>query len=160
MLYVKCIFEQVFEEIKSRITDLLEKRQQTALSFSARAFKIDDLKPWETVIFPDVVSNRGGAYNGTSGSFVASISGTYVFYCNILSNENSSIELALQVNGKSKLLIYSSGTDFHGAGSNMLVAELNEGDNVKVVKYGPWGTRPFYVHNTWSTFSGFLLFRT
>ena len=127
------------------------------MSFSARALKIEGLNSWDTVIFPDVANNRGGAYNNTSGFFVATISGTYVFYCNILSHEFSFIELALQVNGDSKLLIYSAGGDHLGAGSNMLVIDLQEGDIVKVVKYGPWGTRPFYIHNTWSTFSGFLL---
>ena len=153
------MFKQVFEDIKSKITTLLENTQQTTVSFSARAFKIDNLKPWATVIFPDVANNRGAAYNNSSGFFVAALSGTYVFFCNILSQEQSYIELALQVNGESKLLIYSAGGDHLGPGSNMLVIDLKEGDTVNIVKYGPWGTRPFYIHNTWSTFSGFLLFK-
>ena len=153
------MFEQVFEDIKSKITSLFENTQQTTVSFSTRAYKMVDLKPWDTVIFPDVANNRGGAYNNTSGFFVAALSGTYVFFCNILSQEQSYIELALQVNGESKLLVYSAGGDYLGSGSNMLVIDLEEGDSINVVKYGPWGTRPFYIHNTWSTFSGFLLFR-
>lgn len=142
-----------------KLGQLLRYAQQETVSFSARAHKIEDLKPWQTVVFPDVANNRGGAYNRTSGIFVAPFSGTYVFYCNILTQEYSYIELALQVNNDSKLLLYSAGGAHLGTGSNMLVIDLKEGDVVDVVKYGPWGTRPYYVHNTWSTFSGFLLFK-
>lgn len=151
---------EVFEDIKGKLGELLENAQQKTVSFSARALRIEDLNSWETVVFPDVANNRGGAYNSTSGIFVAPISGTYVFYCNILSKEHSYIELAVLVNEQIELLIYSAGDDNLGVGSNMVVIDLEESDIVKVVKYGPWGTRPFYIHNTWSTFSGFLLFKT
>ena len=147
----------MFEDIKMKVSDLVESSKQHAVSFSARANKHEDMQPWETLIFPDVGHNRGGAYNHSSGIFVAPVSGTYVFYCNILTKEDSYIEMAMLVNTQIKLLIYSAGKNNLGPGSNMLVIDLEEGDAVKVAKYGPWGSRPFYVHNTWSTFSGFLL---
>ena len=137
----------------------LENTTQTTVSFFARAYTIDDIEPWETVIFPRVGNNIGGAYNSTSGSFVAPISGTYAFFCNIISQRDSAIELAFQVNGVIKLVIYSAGGKGFGTGSNMLVVDLEADDIVKVVKHGTWGTQPFYVHQTGSSFSGFLLFK-
>ena len=151
---------QVFEDIKGKLGGLLENTEQDTVSFSARAHNIEDLQSWETIVFSNVANNRGGAYNRTSGILVAPISGTYVFFCNIITRESSYIEVAVQVNGENMQLLYAAGDrDNLGPGSNMLVVDLEEGDRVNVVKYGPWGTRPFYVHNTVSTFSGFLLFK-
>ena len=151
---------QVFEDIKRKLGGLLENTEQDTVSFSARAHNIEDLQSWETIVFSNVANNRGGAYNRTSGILVAPISGTYVFFCNIITRESSYIEVAVQVNGENMQLLYAAGDrDNLGPGSNMLVVDLEEGDRVNVVKYGPWGTRPFYVHNTVSTFSGFLLFK-
>ena len=145
--------------MKKKVSDLVENTKQHAVSFSARAYENKDIQPWETLLFPDVEHNYGGAYNHTSGTFFAPVSGTYIFYCNILTKEDSYIEMAMLVNTQIKLLIYSAGKNNLGSGSNLLVIDLEEGDAVEVVKYGPWGSRPFYVHAAASTFSGFLLLK-
>ena len=144
--------------MRFKVNDLTSTSQQHAVSFSARAYENKALQPWDILLFPDVEHNHGGAFNKTSGQFVAPVSGTYVFFCNILTNKETFLEMGLMVKDNIKLLIFATGESNYGNGSNMLIIHLDKGDEVKVVKYGPWGSKPFYVHNTFTTFSGFLLY--
>jgi hypothetical protein len=127
------------------------------VAFYARLSKsYDNISPWATVVFDDVETNNGSSYNSTSGEFTAPVPGTYVFFSNILSGIDQRIETSLRINGVDKMFLHSGGK-FHGSGSNMAVVNLNAGDKVKMVKHGSWGTGPSYIHQTWSSFSGFLL---
>ena len=94
-----------------------------------------------------------------SGEFSAPTAGLYIFFGHVLTKAGvKGIETALTVNDETKLWFYAGGTSsFHGSGSNLLVVHLQKGDKVKMIKLGPFGTRPFYIHHVWSTFSGFLL---
>lgn len=127
------------------------------VAFSARVEQsYEDILPWATIVFANIETNIGKAYNGANGEFTAPTSGTYVFYSNILSAAGKVIETSLQVNGLNQMYLYSGG-NYRGSGSNMAVLNINRGDVVKMVKHGPWGTKPFYIHHAWSTFSGYLL---
>lgn len=42
----------------------------------------------QTLVFPKVLSNVGGAYNNQDGVFTVPISGTYVFFCKITQGSN------------------------------------------------------------------------
>ncbi|XP_060577878.1 heavy metal-binding protein HIP-like [Ruditapes philippinarum] len=127
------------------------------IAFFARVSPtIVGIAPWATIIFSNVETNEGGAYNNATGEFVAPKAGLYVFFSTILAGWGLIIETVLQVNGNSKMLIYSGGSA-QASGSNMAVLLLKVGDVVKMVKHGPWGSKPFTIHHNWSTFSGFLL---
>ncbi|XP_053390659.1 heavy metal-binding protein HIP-like [Mercenaria mercenaria] len=135
-----------------------EITNRTNVAFYARLSKSYlDIAPWATIVFADVETNDGSAYNSANGEFTAPVAGTYVFYSHILSQVNKNVETALQINGNNKLYLYSGGGQYQGSGSNMAVVHLNVGDIVKMVKHGPWGIKPFYIHHAWSSFSGFLL---
>ncbi|XP_052776748.1 heavy metal-binding protein HIP-like [Mya arenaria] len=157
--------EQSFRQSLSLTSQLIKDVNQqltarsTSVAFFARLDKsYENIGAWETIVFKTVVTNEGGAYDGTTGVFTAPVNGTYVFYSNIMTKEGTSIETSLKVNDINKLYLYSGGpTGFYGPGSNMAVLNLNSGDKVKMVKHGPWGSEPFYIHVNWSTFSGFLL---
>ncbi|XP_060577879.1 complement C1q tumor necrosis factor-related protein 3-like [Ruditapes philippinarum] len=127
------------------------------IAFFARVSPtIVGIAPWATIIFSNVETNEGVAYNNATGEFVAPKAGLYVFFSTILAGWGLIIETGLQVNGNSIMLIYSGGSA-QASGSNMAVLPLKVGDVVKMVKTGPWGTTPFTIHHYWSTFSGFLL---
>ena len=147
-----------------KMTDVVEKgiqkfNQDQMVCFHAKVSpSYQDIAPWVTIIFKSIETNVGNAYNSSNGEFSAPQGGLYVFYSNILSQVGKCIETVIQVNGVSKQCIYSGGTpSFQGPGGNMLVAHLKPGDKVRVVKHGPWGAKPFYIHHNWSSFSGFLL---
>jgi hypothetical protein len=111
----------------------------------------------DTIVFSLVETNRGDAYNPSTGEFKVPIAGTYVFYSNILPGFGKYIETCLKVNGKIRMLMYS-GSKYFGSGSNMAVLELKAGDIVNIAKNGHYGTKPLYVHHLWSTSSGYLLY--
>lgn len=137
--------------------DVTQLLNQKKVSFSARLrSSVSDLRPWKTLIFDYIIKNDGNAYSGSTGIFTAPLKGTYVFFVHILGT-NRSLEMVLYKNNKGVMWLYVNGPG-HGADSNMVVLQLNKGDRVNVVKHGPYGSPPFYVHTTWSTFSGFMLY--
>lgn len=149
-------FVDKLDDMKS---EMAQYNANQMVSFSARVSpSYSNISAWDTIKFSQIETNIGNAYSSNTGEFTAPRAGMYVFYSQILARANRSIETSLQVNGQNKLWLYSAGTDsYYGPGSNMLVVHLNTGDKVKMVKHGPWGQEPFYIHHVWSTFSGFLL---
>lgn len=151
--------EEQYNTIKDEVKhDIKKDNRNEMVAFSARVSpSYSDIQPKTTIIFSKVEANIGEGYNPKNGEFSAPVSGVFVFYSNILTAANKSIETRLVINGKIRLNLYSGGGQYMGSGSNLLVTHLNKGDIVKMMKYGPWGTKPFYIHHGWSTFSGFLL---
>jgi hypothetical protein len=130
--------------------------EQQVAFYASVSPSITEIQPWETVVFSQVVTNEGGAYNSSTGEFIAPVNGTYAFYSNILSDWGKYIETCLKVNGEIRMYMYS-GSQYRGSGSNMALLKLKVGDIVNIVKHGTGGLTPFYIHRRWSTFSGFLL---
>ncbi|XP_045206825.2 complement C1q tumor necrosis factor-related protein 3-like [Mercenaria mercenaria] len=118
---------------------------------------IKDIKADETILFEEIETNIGGAFDAKSGIFTTPVAGTYVFHSTILTPPRSVVETALHVNGEVKMLLYSGDNSLYSPGSNMAVLQLKVGDLVKMVRNGPWGKTPFTIHRGFSTFSGFLL---
>ncbi|XP_045159779.2 uncharacterized protein LOC123525100 [Mercenaria mercenaria] len=151
--------ETKYESVVTSITGVAESLKLQQIAFSARlASHIENLDPWQTAVFNQVITNTGNAYSGQTGIFTSPVPGVYVFYTHILASDRN-LEMCLQRNGRNVLWLYVNGKG-HGGDSNMIVLHLNKGDEIKVVKHGPYGSRPFYVHHVWSTFSGYILYPT
>ena len=73
----------------------------------------------------------------------------------ILSEPNNYIETELVVNGHPLAEIFSGGK-FNGPGSNLVIAQLTQGDNVWTRLHSGESSN-MAVHCCWSTFSGYLL---
>ena len=111
----------------------------------------------QNIIFDHVETNVGNGYNSHHGVFTAPVSGLYVFYTSVLADNNREIWCELVVNGAIKASVYARGTDGrHDQGSQALVIQLNQGDDVAVQNVAAddavYGSTSFYT-----TFSGFLL---
>jgi len=131
------------------------------VAFSARTSKIyENLEPWQTIVFGRIITNKGNCYSKDTGIFTAPIQGMYVFFVHILGSKKSN-EISVKKNNDTVVWLFSSSSSStHGNDANMVVVELDKGDEIKVVKHGPYGQEPFYVHHVWSTFSGYMLFST
>lgn len=119
----------------------------TAAFYATAKPNIQDNYPYSTVSFSNVVTNIGGSYNKSSGEFKALADGKYIFYYNILSVDK--LETALQVNGQTKLLLYSdvlssSSNTAYGSVGNRIVLPLYAGDVVKMVIFT--STPPAYEY--------------
>ena len=127
------------------------------VSFSARVKpSISNIGKYTTIKFAGVETNIGNAYDSTTGEFTAPLAGVYVFSATILAKQNNYLETVVKVNDEVKLWLYSGDGKYYGSSSNLLVSHLNKGDKVKMTTYC-CGSKPFYIHHYWSTFSGFLI---
>lgn len=159
---LKMLQESIYTERKrlaslQGLVNQYNLQTQAQVSFSAYlGTAIDSMNSWETLVFNVVITNYGQAYSPTTGEFTAPVDGMYVFFTHIMGAPRT-MEMCVKKNQQIVLWLYSSGLGY-GRDANMVVLSLVKGDKVKVVKHGPWGQRPFYIHNTWTTFSGFLLY--
>ncbi|XP_060602853.1 caprin-2-like [Ruditapes philippinarum] len=107
-------------------------------------------------IFENVVTNIGNGYNPHLGSFVAPVSGTYVFSTTLVSFFHVSGNAQFVKNGKAITTMYVSGVESgNDTTGQTIVLQLQKGDDVTVQNLV--SDKSFYGHGH-SIFSGFLLY--
>jgi hypothetical protein len=113
--------------------------------------------PHQNIVFDHVETNIGNGYNSHHGVFTAPVSGVYLFYSSILSNNNGEVWCQIVVNGSYKASIYTRGTDGrHDQGSLAIIVYLHQGDDVAVQNLA--NDHAIYSDSyIYSTFSGVLL---
>ncbi|XP_061185099.1 heavy metal-binding protein HIP-like [Saccostrea echinata] len=114
----------------------------------------------DVIIFYDVISNEGGAYNASTGVFTAPVDGVYVFSCFILT-DRTTFYAYLEVNGSRKINVLGntgpSRYDILESAGNLDILHLQQGDRVLMRRSS--GSNIRSVHDAPSTtFSGFLLY--
>ncbi|KAH9503560.1 EMILIN-1 [Bulinus truncatus] len=130
-------------------------KQKHIISFAAQAASnIPYLKDTDIIVFDDVLVNNGAAYNPRSGIFTVPVAGVYLFTATIVSGFNSTIESMITLNGQEVARVYSGAYKNRGSGTNTVILNLREGDDVWVALFYGNGN---YVHGKWSSFSGSLI---
>lgn len=114
----------------------------------------------QSIVFDRVETNLGNGYNSHHGIFVAPVSGTYVFFTTMYASHAYShdhIFCHFVVNGVAKSTLYVESTSSSSdTGSQMIITQLNKGDDVAVQLLD--SVSGIYSNeNLLSTFSGFLL---
>ncbi|XP_014778103.1 caprin-2 [Octopus bimaculoides] len=127
--------------------------EETAFS-SRLSHHLTNLKPDQIVIFDQLLTNIGSAYDHTTGIFNCPISGTYQFFVKILSGFNDKVETALIVNTIEVTRLYSGAQHAHGSSTAPVIILLEKGDKVFVKALYQ---KSSHVHGVYSTFSGYLL---
>nr|XP_022290583.1 complement C1q-like protein 4 [Crassostrea virginica] len=116
-------------------------------------------KSGQTLVFPHIITNVGGGYNGRTGVFTTPRDGVYVFFCKITIPANSDgmrFEFILNGSAKTHHLVYGNSTNPYGTSSNSIVLKLTHGDRVWIkMWYG--GKHYGYGAGGDQTFSGYLL---
>lgn len=107
------------------------------------------------VIFNNVKTNEGAAYDKSSGIFTCQLTGTYVFSWTIASSQYHQTTTDLLVNDVSvgSTATYPRGSesdDLKGSSTGFVVYDLNVGDKVRVILNGT-------AIPEFSTFSGWKL---
>ena len=111
------------------------------------------LQPNQDIVFDDVVTNIGGAYNNHHGTFVAPTSGVYVFHTSVLTVGHA-LTAKVVKNGQTLARLLDSRDRDH-AGQTVIVV-LNKGEDIYIqVEYDNDSIVHGYMY---STFSGFLLY--
>ena len=88
----------------------------------------------DIVVFENVVSNIGKAYNNATGVFTAPSKGAYVFLWTMTTKEGSSFIAYLMKNGNDVKYLYVNGGTKGGfeTGSSSALLELKKGDVVYI----------------------------
>lgn len=86
------------------------------------------------LVFDNVQTNIGSAYDRISGMFTAPVDGVYVFSCTIFSDRHSFIYSQIVVNTQSFTNMITDSdevSDFHSS-TGVIVVSLNRGDKVYI----------------------------
>uniref|UniRef100_A0A668A419 C1q domain-containing protein n=1 Tax=Myripristis murdjan TaxID=586833 RepID=A0A668A419_9TELE len=112
----------------------------------------------KNLIYKDVLTNVGGAYNSQTGEFTAPVRGVYYIRFTANSPTDFPMSAVLYKNGAEIQLIAHEQPSGEGSdtASNGAALLLEEGDKLKMVLW--LNTQIWDNSNHHSTFSGFLLF--
>lgn len=103
---------------------------ETAIAFFANVAlaSVDHLSTHQNIVFENVVTNLGSAYNNSQGVFVAPVSGLYLITTSVLSRQNEEFWAAVVVNGAVIARLNGRGTDGrHGTGTQTMILALQKG---------------------------------
>ncbi|XP_060567975.1 complement C1q tumor necrosis factor-related protein 3-like [Ruditapes philippinarum] len=119
--------------------------------FATVTTQLEHLGKDQDIIFDHAVTNVGNGYLPHHGTFVAPVSGTYVFSVTLLHGEEETTYGHFVVNGSivAKLYLYSQQT------SQLIIVNLRKGDDVSVQNADLDRT---FICSQYCTFSGFLLY--
>lgn len=144
-------------------TELKATLNDRKIAFSAYVKEEKATKPGDIIHFDIVVSQTGGGYDVSTGTFKCPRSGVYLFYvtlvCKSLSSEKKNLIATLKADNTELMLIVSGCTSniftpLVIEGSNMVITHLTEGQTVSVI------TQFFQVsvYEGISTFTGMFLY--
>ncbi|XP_068161103.1 cerebellin-2-like [Antennarius striatus] len=148
-------------EKQVKALNLKEEVKQVAFSASLLASGTGTVGPFNThtpLIFRNVVTNIGNAYNPNSGFFIAPVKGAYHFEFYIGAHGHASYpsSAVLVKNGSHIFIAYEHQPTHFGSTANGATLLLDAGD---VVFLRLWiNSRIYDSENHHSTFSGHLLF--
>ncbi|KAL3832072.1 hypothetical protein ACJMK2_023750 [Sinanodonta woodiana] len=113
-------------------TDMVRGKVPTQIAFLARQTNTEfPFAHGQTVIFDNLYSNLGNAYNPRNVIFRAPVAGLYIVLFTVASNGHRTPDIEIVVDG-SVLCRAVSTTDIYTGSSCNVIVHLNEGDNVWV----------------------------
>ena len=108
--------------------------------------------PNQDIVFERAVTNVGNAYNSRHGTFIAPVSGIYVFSMTLITlGQHTHVKLV-----KNGQFLAGVNTNTWDQSSQLVVVELNKGDDV-AVQNADFSDISFNGAK-YSTFAGFLLY--
>ncbi|RUS85105.1 hypothetical protein EGW08_007110 [Elysia chlorotica] len=161
--------ESALDNLLARVK-AVEKTNQKLLDQSAdQASKLDVLREKAAVeseyiiatgdqlVFSDVLTNEGNAFNGTSGEFTAPREGLYVFHLVLEIGRGGAVgEITMTADGQVLAKMYTQDKDFGDQGSISSVQRLRPGQVVSVQVFLAGGSSPMVFGERLCVFSGFL----
>ena len=113
--------------------------QNTVAFFATIDFiSIDHLGLHQNIVFEDVVTNIGNAYDNQHGVFNAPVSGLYIFTTSLMSDHSIEYWAEIVVNGKVIVRLNERGTDDrHGSAAQTIIIALKKGKfySYAILKY-------------------------
>ncbi|XP_077984513.1 uncharacterized protein LOC144439122 [Glandiceps talaboti] len=135
-------------------------QQQPRVAFSvAKTTSTGFVSSNTVIVYDKVYSNDGNGYSTSTGKFTCPVSGMYYFMISGIRHNNSyNFHMCLIKNTTQLPCIYAhnSGGRHHGAASNSVIIDADQGDEIWVRLSG--GYAVFSNRNEYTTFTGYLLY--
>uniref|UniRef100_A0AAZ3RKF6 C1q domain-containing protein n=1 Tax=Oncorhynchus tshawytscha TaxID=74940 RepID=A0AAZ3RKF6_ONCTS len=146
---------------ESQVEELIRDLQGRQVAFLASISNVGHISPFNTeitLIYKNVYTNIGSAYNPSTGISTAPVRGVYYFSFSGHNSSSRPMELRLMNNGEQMITVYNhvSGNRYETA-TNGISLQLNVGEHVYMQRCA--NTWIFDNSNNHSTFIGHLLFR-
>ncbi|XP_053391062.1 EMILIN-2-like [Mercenaria mercenaria] len=127
--------------------------------FSARRPKHNTPTSGQTVIFTEIILNKGDAYNKENGVFTAPYTGVYTFTVQFCVNPDKNIDFAFVANDKpfkiTRIYRHSKSKFSCYSFDAMTIVDKNENVKIKIISSTSSGnTLHENDSNYWNTFSG------
>ncbi|XP_045188158.1 uncharacterized protein LOC123546036 [Mercenaria mercenaria] len=143
--------------------DLTERvRMPEVVLFSARRPKHYTPASGQTMIFTEIILNKGDACNKENGVFTAPYTGVYTFTVQFCVNPGKHVDFAFMTNDKpfKKTRINRSSSSSFSCSSfdAMTIVNMNENVKIKIIASSSSGNTFFESNsNYWNTFSGHFI---
>ncbi|XP_045190893.2 complement C1q-like protein 3 [Mercenaria mercenaria] len=121
-------------EQKAEDSDVLQNQPaKGTVAFFATANSRKTYGADETLVFENVVTNLGEAYNPANGIFTTPSTGMFVFFSTVLGSNDVELWNYISVNNKAVANFNSHGTGGrHDSGTVTTVLQLSKGDEVSI----------------------------
>ncbi|XP_022614657.1 complement C1q tumor necrosis factor-related protein 3-like [Seriola dumerili] len=152
----------LLQQLMTRVEKLEREREDRGyyqVAFSASLMTTTDwtsVGPFNTVttlVFRNVMTNIGNAYNSITGIFTAPLKGLYYIRMTGSVGNSGSVDISLRKNGQSMFGIYNT-NEKYSSSSNGMTMVLEAGDQLWVTL---WSGNSIFDQSQLSTFSGFLI---
>ncbi|XP_062569356.1 uncharacterized protein LOC134231414 [Saccostrea cucullata] len=150
-------------ELSTKLTDYIQTlanstrgaHKKPVVAFTAKLSKDTGISGHEIVVYDNVLTNWGGAYNSQTGIFTAPYDGLYTISCTLMSHPSNSVNLNIIKNGKKISMLYSASNTYPLAGQTVHLI-LNKKDRVWIQNPHPQ-TAMLHDHDSYNLFSGLLV---
>ncbi|XP_048012521.1 uncharacterized protein LOC125245796 [Megalobrama amblycephala] len=153
--------EEISNLTLSQVEELRKENRDREIAFSAALMEsgggfIGPFTTHITLIYRNVFTNIGNAYNPITGIFTAPLKGAYMFRISVYGRDGTTSTAVIFKNGDFVVVAHDIKARDPANSSNGAVLILEVGDVVYVKLWS--GTRIYDNLNNHNTFSGYLLF--
>ena len=125
------------------------------VAFTALLSNDTTIGPRAVLKYDQVVTNLGGAYQPTTGTFTAPYDGLYSISCTLMSHPSNVVPLEMVKNGQRISMLYS-GAKTYPQSAQTLHLILNKGNQIWMQNYYKH-TVTIHDLNVYNVFSGILI---
>ena len=147
MLAILVYYDFIFVELSQEV------------AFTATVTQEMTSKNGQALVFPHIITNVGGGYNGNTGVFTAPRDGVYVFFCRITGAYNPDsmfFEFILNGSAKTRNLVFGRSANPYRTSFDSIVLQLHHKDKVWI-KMMTGGNHYSSGTGGDQSFSGYLL---
>ncbi|KAL3854177.1 hypothetical protein ACJMK2_013455 [Sinanodonta woodiana] len=153
------LLEQAVNSLASKVSQATSNKTK-AVAFTATLTKtIANMQLHQHIKFDHVITNEGSAYDSSTGTFTAPVTGVYAFYLTVTNIPQYSASLVLAKNGNRLTSVLAHGTPTSGFQTSTIatMVTLHNGEQVWAQDEEQFSPIEQLDGLEWSSFSGHLV---